>query len=97
MEKSSSSLEYGPPLACDHLKQALTNAPVLHQRDPMKVYMIEPDASDFALGYALMQAGDQGLMHPVAFDGRKLCGPELNYPMNEKELLAVKEALVKWK
>ena len=36
-------------------------------------------------------------MHPVAFDGQKLWGPELNYSTHEKELLAMKEALVKWK
>jgi len=60
------------------------------------LYTIETDASDFALGYALMQLGDDGLMHPVAFDGRKLHGEELRYPTHEKELLAIKEAIDKW-
>jgi len=83
--------------AFERLKQALTNAPVLHQPDPTKPYTIETDASDFALGYELMQEGDDGLMHPVAYDGRKLRGAELNYPTHEKELLAIKEALTKWK
>ena len=82
-------------LAFDRLKQALMNAPILHQPDPMKAYTIETDASDFTVGYVLMQARVDGLMHPVAFDGWKLCGPELNYPTHEKELLAIKEALVK--
>ena len=84
-------------LAFDRLKQALTNAPVLYQPDSMKPYTIETDASDFALGYALMQLEDDGLMHPVAFDGRKLQGAELRYPTHEKELLAIKEAIEKWK
>jgi hypothetical protein len=84
-------------IAFQRLKDALTNAPVLHQPDPTKPYTIETDASDFAIGYALMQQGDDGLMHPVAFDGRKLRGAELNYPTHEKELLAIKEALVKFK
>ena len=44
-----------------------------------------------------MQTGDDEAMHPVAFDGRELRGAELNYPTHEKELLAIKEALVKWK
>ena len=83
--------------AFERLKQALTNAPVLQQPDPMKPYTIETDASDFAIGYVLMQQGDDGLMHPVAFDGRKLRGAELRYPTHEKELLAIKEAVVKWK
>ena len=84
-------------IAFQRLKDALTNAPVLHQPDPTKPYTIETDASDFTIGYALMQPGDDGLMHPVAFDGRKLRGAELNYPTHEKELLAIKEALVKFK
>ena len=84
-------------LAFERLKQALTNAPVLHQSDPTKLYMIETDASDFALGYTLMQQGDDELMYPVAFDGQKMHGAELKYPTHEKELLAIKEAIEKWK
>ena len=84
-------------IAFQQLKDALMNTPVLHQLDPMKSYMIETDASNFAIGYTLIQVGDDGKSHPVAFDGRKLRGAELNYPMHEKELLAIKEALVKWK
>ena len=83
--------------AFERLKQALTNAPLLHQPDPTKPYTIETDASDFAIGYALMQQGDDELMHPIAFDGRKLRGAELKYPTHEKELLAIKEALVKFR
>src|SRR5437667_1033670 len=41
-------------LAFERLKQALTNAPVLHQPDPTKLYTIETDASDFAL-YLMQQ------------------------------------------
>src|SRR5204863_9724611 len=51
-------------LAFARLKQAATNAPVLHQPDPMKPYTIETDASAFALGYALMRQGEDELMHP---------------------------------
>ena len=83
--------------AFERLKQALTNAPVLYQPDPTKPYTIETDASDFTLGYVLLQLGDDGLMHPVAFEGRKLHGAELRYSTHEKELLAIKEAIGKWK
>src|SRR5436309_12344733 len=44
----------------------------------------------------LYQEGDDGKLHPVAFDGRKLHGPELRYPTHEKELMAIKDALHKW-
>ena len=83
--------------AFERLKQALTNAPVLHQPDFTKPYTIETNASDFAIGYALMQQGDDELMHSVAFDGRKLREAELNYPTHEKKLLAIKKALVKFR
>ena len=32
----------------------------------------------------------------MTFDSRKLSGAELNYPVQEKELLAIKEALCLW-
>ena len=37
-------------LAFNRLKEALTNAPVLAQPDPFEPYVIEMDASDFAIG-----------------------------------------------
>jgi len=51
--------------------------------------------TDFALGYSLLQKGDDGIMYPVAFEGTKLKPVETHYPTHEKELLAIKEAL-KW-
>ena len=53
--------------------------------------------TDFALGYSLLQQGDDGLMCPIAFEGRKLKPTEMRYPTHEKELLAIKEAINKWK
>jgi hypothetical protein len=57
--------------------------------------MIETGALDFALRYTLLQLGDDGLMHPVAFETRKLSPAEARYPTYEKELLASKEPLNK--
>jgi transposase InsO family protein len=83
-------------LAFRDLKQALVTYPVLIQPDVNRPFIIESDASEWAIGYSLVQIGDDGKSHPVAFDGRKLQGAELNYPVQEKELLAVKEALRTW-
>ena len=80
-------------VAFNRLKEALTNAPVLAQPDFSKPFIIETDASDFTIGYALMQEGDDGLVHPVAFEGAKLNGAEMKYPVHEKELLAIQRAL----
>ena len=69
---------------------------MLAQPDPSKPYIIETDASNFAIGYALMQKDDDGKAHPIAYDGSKLSDAELKYPVHEKELLAIKRALNKW-
>jgi hypothetical protein len=57
-------------------------------------YIIETDSSDFAHRTVLLQ-GNDGLF--VAFEGRKLQGVELNYPIHEKDLLAIQYALRKWR
>ncbi|OQE59993.1 hypothetical protein PENNAL_c0320G09987, partial [Penicillium nalgiovense] len=44
----------------------------------------------------LIQEDDDRKLHLVAYDGRKLHGAELNYPVHEKELLAIKEAIRTW-
>ena len=78
------------------LKDLLVCAPVLIQPDQTKPFVIETDASEWAIGMVLLQSDANGKLHPVAFDGRKLQGAELNYPVHEKELLAIKEALRLW-
>src|SRR4030095_5572129 len=82
--------------AFERLKNAITSAPVLIQPDSTKPYTIETDSSDFGNGMALYQEGDDGKLHPVAFEGRKLHGAELRYPTHEKELMAIKDTLIKW-
>ena len=83
-------------LAFERLKQRLTDAPILQQVDTSKPFILETDASDFAIGACLLQTGDDGKRHPVAFHSRKLHDAELRYPVHEKELLAIKEALRTW-
>jgi hypothetical protein len=80
-------------MAFRKLKKMLTDKPILIQPDLSKPFTIETDASEWAIGMILLQLGADGRLHPVAFDGRKLTGAELNYPVHEKELLAIKEAL----
>jgi hypothetical protein len=41
--------------------------------------------------------GEDGLLYPIAFEGQKLQGAELNYLTHEKELLAIQCALRKWR
>ena len=79
------------------LKAALTQEPVLRLPDSAKPFLVETDASEWAIGYVLYQLDATDRYHPVAYDGRKLQAAELRYPVHEKELLAIKEALRKWR
>ncbi|KAL0357980.1 UNVERIFIED_CONTAM: Gag-Pol polyprotein [Sesamum calycinum] len=70
-------------VAFDNLKRAMVTDPMLALPDMSKPFMVEIDASDFALGGVLMQDG-----HPVAFESWKLKDVERRYSVHEKELLA---------
>jgi len=79
------------------LKAIMTSSPVVQIANSDKPYTIATDASDRAIGAELLQADDKSRLHPVAFDGRKLNSAELNYPVHEKELLAITFAIEKWR
>ena len=78
------------------LKQAVTTAPVLHHFQSDLPCIIESDASDFALGAVLLQNID-GILHPIEYYSRRLTGPEINYQVYDKEMLAIVEAFRKWR
>ena len=78
--------------AFNRLKEAITSEPVLVMFDPTRPVELETDASDYALGAQLGQRDDQGKLHPVAFYSHKLIGAELNYPIYDKEFLAIVNA-----
>ncbi|GJP76686.1 hypothetical protein CLOP_g7129 [Closterium sp. NIES-67] len=82
--------------AVEQLKQALTSAPVLILPDPERDYVIEADASDQAVGAVLMQDQGNGLQ-PIANLSKKLHGAELNYPIHDKEALAIIIAFKTWR
>ncbi|KAL2246590.1 UNVERIFIED_CONTAM: Transposon Tf2-12 polyprotein [Sesamum indicum] len=79
-------------VAFDDLKRAMMTDPVLALPDMSKPFLVETDASDFALGGVLMQDG-----HPVAFESRKLKDAERRYSVHEKELLAVVHCVRLWR
>ncbi|GJP56271.1 hypothetical protein CLOM_g15346, partial [Closterium sp. NIES-68] len=82
--------------AVEQLKQAVTSAPVLILPDPERDYVIEADASDQAVGAVLMQDQGNGLQ-PIAYLSKKLHGAELNYPIHDKEALAIIIAFKAWR
>lgn len=83
--------------AFDALKEAFVCAPVLAMADPSKPYVLETDASDYALGGVLLQKGDDNKLHPIAYYSKKMTLPEVNYPVYDKELLAIVKAFKHWR
>lgn len=79
------------------LKQAMCETPVLALADFSKTFGIRMDASDYAIGGVLFQLDENGEEHPVAYTGRRMGRAELNYPVREKELLAIMHALRVWR
>ena len=80
--------------AFEELKQALTTAPtlVLPQIGSEEKFTLYTDASGFAIGAVLLQDQGNGLQ-PVSYHARRLHQREANYPIHEKELLAVVDAI----
>jgi hypothetical protein len=83
--------------AFDKLKTAFTSSPILVHPDSSRPYIVETDASDYALAAILSQYDDSKVLHPVAFHSRQLLPAERNYDVYDKELLAVVEAFKIWR
>ena len=71
----------------------LTIALILAIFDPEHEAILETNASDYAIGACLTQKGNDDKMRTVAYYARKMTGPELNYDIHDKKLLAIVEAL----
>ena len=83
-------------LAFIELKRALQSTPVLTLPDLSKEFVVQCDASGYAVGAVLQQDHGNGLQ-PVAFMSKKMVGAETRYPVHEQELLAIITALTTWR
>ena len=88
-------------LAFDSIKRLVTSTDCLTTIDPNlmpnhKIF-VTTDASDSGSGAILSFGPSYELARPVAYDSRSFKGAELNYPVHEKELLAIIRALSKWR
>ncbi|KAL4124847.1 hypothetical protein PRIC2_008441 [Phytophthora ramorum] len=75
--------------AFEAVKQGLTEAPILAVADQDRPFHVVCDASDFAIGCALMQLDHEGRDRVVYYQSRQLKPAERNYPVHDKELLAM--------
>ncbi|GJP35642.1 hypothetical protein CLOM_g20160, partial [Closterium sp. NIES-68] len=77
--------------AFDALKNLLMSPPVLRIADPERPFEVITDASDIAIGAVL-----NGLQ-PIAYESRKMQSAERNYPVHDKEMLAIVHAFKIWR
>ena len=79
------------------MNKSLASAPVLFVPDYSKPFDVGCDASDFAIGCALMQFYDESRERVVSCQSRKMKPAEKNYPVDDKELLAMRYAIIKFR
>ena len=65
--------------------------------DAEKCFSVVCDASNFAIGSAIMQKDHEGIDRVISYQSRLLKAAELNYPVHNEELLYIKYALVKFR
>jgi len=70
------------------LKKALISAPIIQSPDWSLPFEIMCDASDYAMGVVLGQMKHRK-HHAISYASKTLSGPQLNYAITKKELLAV--------
>jgi len=81
--------------AFEKLKSLLVSPPVLAYPDHDKQFIVECDASNYAIGGVLSQYGDNNQLHPIYYYSKSLKKSEINYSVTGKELLAIKIAFDK--
>jgi len=83
----------------DSLKKAFTSALILRHFYPELETLVETDASDYVTPGILSQKhleNNKLVLHPVAFNSKKMTPAECNSGIGDKELLAIINALEKW-
>jgi hypothetical protein len=84
--------------AFNKLKVAVTTAPLLRYPNTKEPFLMDTDASEFAIGAVLIQEDPKtGLTHPVAYFSKKLNPSQRNYSVYDKELYAIVVALQFWR
>lgn len=83
--------------AFEAMKGRLIMAPILAHFDPDKETLVEADSSGYATGGLLLQKNTNGHWLPVAYYSKKHSSSEVNYPIHDKELLAIVRCLEAWR
>ena len=79
------------------LKDRFQQEPVLLMPNPLAPFQLETDASNWATGAVLRQQDENGDWHPCGYISQSLGPAERNYPIYDKELLALIRGLTAWR
>ena len=75
------------------LKKCLMTAPILAHPDISKEFIVMTDASEVAVGGALLQEHSLGTLMPVAYFSRALTKRERGYSTYDREAIAIRDTL----
>lgn len=78
-------------------KSLFINPPLLIYAIPNHLFILETDASDFAVGELLLQDQYNVNEHPVGYFYKKLNSAQRNYDIYDKETVVIIESLDHWK
>ena len=78
------------------LKAAFTTAPMLQYPDQDHEFCLETDTSEFTIGGVISVKCNDGEFRPVAYMSHSMTPPERNYPIHNKEMLAIIKATEAW-
>ena len=79
------------------LKAAFTTAPVLQYPNQDCKFRLETDVSEFTVGGVISVKCNDGEFRPVAYMSHSMTPPKRNYPIHDKEMLAIIKATEAWR
>ena len=83
--------------AFKELKSRLVSSPLLAHFAPELPSRLETDASEGVIAGVLSQQHPDSEWHPVAYFSRTMIDAEHNYPIHDKEMLAIVGSLLHWR
>jgi len=82
--------------AFEALKATFTRAPVLQYPNQDHKFHLETDASEFTVRGVISVKCKDGEFRPVAYMSHSMMPPKQNYPIHDKEMLAIIKATEAW-
>ena len=84
-------------IAFKTLKTKMITSPILAYADFTKQFILETDASGYAVGAVLAQKGDDGREHVIGYSSKKLKPAQQRMSATERELFAIRFAVQHFK